>query len=462
MTRPTLFACMLVGLFSPNAFGVTNLLTNPGFFDTDGNATPEEYGTGWTNSGDVYFGAYFGAGNPHASLFADTIFHEGRLEQLGIAGTPGTTYQWDMFNMRIEANYSPDLRFGLEYYDSLDNKIGETKETADYVSMRAAAATAGQLDTGGALNGVNFSMQGTAVPGTVTVRPVLEYDNVQIGGNQANAFLFNTHMSVAPGVGDEALKNSGFEDTDDDGFLGDYWGSYGAAGFDDFFANGGPANGHASLYADTAGNSGGIYQKSILGNAGTQYEFDLTDVRIESNANGDFQFGFEYYAADDITKLGESLMPLDISTTGDGLSFSTTGIAVPGTVYVRPIVSYDNVLTTATESGVFIFDASMTELAPTPMGDADFDGDGDVDGNDFLIWQRGFGTGTTMAQGDANNSGTVDGADLAVWQGQYGVSGGPLAATTGAVPEPSAFLLVTGLLGWLATALRRVSAKSMD
>ena len=32
---------------------------------------------------------------------------------------------------------------------------------------------------------------------------------------------------------------------------------------------------------------------------------------------------------------------------------------------------------------------------------ADFNSDGDVDGDDFLIWQNGFGAGSTRAEGDA-------------------------------------------------------------
>jgi hypothetical protein len=52
---------------------------------------------------------------------------------------------------------------------------------------------------------------------------------------------------------------------------------------------------------------------------------------------------------------------------------------------------------------------------------ADFDSDGDVDGRDFLAWQRGHGMATpTRANGDANNDGQVNAADLLVWQGQYG------------------------------------------
>jgi hypothetical protein len=46
-----------------------------------------------------------------------------------------------------------------------------------------------------------------------------------------------------------------------------------------------------------------------------------------------------------------------------------------------------------------------------------FDGDDDVDGNDFLVWQQQLG-GPGSADGDG--SGTVDAADLALWQTGFG------------------------------------------
>lgn len=77
-------------------------------------------------------------------------------------------------------------------------------------------------------------------------------------------------------------------------------------------------------------------------------------------------------------------------------------------------------------------------VAAAPVGDADFNGDGAVDGADFLAWQRGFGLSgqTTSGSGDANGDGVVDAADLAVWQSQFGnaVSSAP---TNVPVPEPT-------------------------
>jgi hypothetical protein len=84
-------------------------------------------------------------------------------------------------------------------------------------------------------------------------------------------------------------------------------------------------------------------------------------------------------------------------------------------------------------------------LGAAPAEDADFDNDDDVDGSDFLIWQRGFGVGNNNATGDANGNGVVDAADLAIWNTQFGVAA---VATAGAVPEPTS--LAMGALGCLA------------
>lgn len=85
---------------------------------------------------------------------------------------------------------------------------------------------------------------------------------------------------------------------------------------------------------------------------------------------------------------------------------------------------------------------------------ADFDGDGDVDGRDFQIWQRGFGIGTTLETGDANGSGTVDEADLLIWQEQFGQLPEELA-TFAAVPEPTSAGLVALGSVFLLLGIRR-------
>jgi hypothetical protein len=81
--------------------------------------------------------------------------------------------------------------------------------------------------------------------------------------------------------------------------------------------------------------------------------------------------------------------------------------------------------------------------ASAPEFTADFDDDGDVDGDDLADWQAAYSL-TTDA--DADGDGDSDGADFLAWQRQY-TGAGAIAAIT-AVPEPA-----TGILGLLSVAL---------
>lgn len=68
---------------------------------------------------------------------------------------------------------------------------------------------------------------------------------------------------------------------------------------------------------------------------------------------------------------------------------------------------------------------------------ADFDLDGDVDGDDLDEWQNAY---NTTDIGDADADGDSDGRDFLIWQRQYGY-GLPLG-TNVAVPEPNTTALV--------------------
>jgi hypothetical protein len=97
----------------------------------------------------------------------------------------------------------------------------------------------------------------------------------------------------------------------------------------------------------------------------------------------------------------------------------------------------------------------VLNLVAGSLANADFNGDGSVDGADFLTWQRGFGTttGGILTGGDANGDGAINGADLTIWKDQFGSAATPVA---GAVPEPGALGLVGAAVGVVvATACRR-------
>jgi hypothetical protein len=97
---------------------------------------------------------------------------------------------------------------------------------------------------------------------------------------------------------------------------------------------------------------------------------------------------------------------------------------------------------------------NITISVPSTAQPGDFDGDGDVDGADFVAWQTNFpkATGATLAEGDADGDGDVDGADFVVWQTNFPFTPGPGAAP---VPEPATMLVgLAGLAGLML--LRRM------
>lgn len=93
---------------------------------------------------------------------------------------------------------------------------------------------------------------------------------------------------------------------------------------------------------------------------------------------------------------------------------------------------------------VMLFDEALSEdeirnLAPEASGD--FDADGDVDGMDFLKWQRG------------ESPNPYSDTDLARWEEQYGNAWPAPLAAQATVPEPTSLALI--LVGLSAVPRRR-------
>jgi hypothetical protein len=88
-------------------------------------------------------------------------------------------------------------------------------------------------------------------------------------------------------------------------------------------------------------------------------------------------------------------------------------------------------------------------VGPLP---GDFNGDGWVDGLDYLLWAGSFGTHPgpdgDPSDGDYNDDGWVDGLDYLLWAGNYGGH----TSTTG-VPEPAGLTLL--VLAGAVLTLRR-------
>jgi hypothetical protein len=159
--------------------------------------------------------------------------------------------------------------------------------------------------------------------------------------------------------------------------------------------------------------------------------------------------------------LGE-LSPMDVAALragiGEGNSRSYSVLTATGTISGG---GFDNTSLAISNYGAFrasewrfeaLTTATMVELIltpvliPVPGLPADFDEDGDVDADDLVRWTTGFEVaGATHMQGDADGDGIVDGWDFLAWQQQLG--GGGSGVTSSTVPEsPTAILLFLGFV----------------
>ena len=93
--------------------------------------------------------------------------------------------------------------------------------------------------------------------------------------------------------------------------------------------------------------------------------------------------------------------------------------------------------------------SSAITLRDFQLFTGDFDEDGDVDGADFLTWQRSFGLDDG---GDADFDGDTDENDLLIWQAGYGQPAA-LASASAVVPEPTSVLMLC--IGFIGAALGR-------
>jgi hypothetical protein len=137
--------------------------------------------------------------------------------------------------------------------------------------------------------------------------------------------------------------------------------------------------------------------------------------------------------------------------TGDGVALATadqttnslTWVSL-GTYFIQPGERTITLNALASYGGNAVnADAVRIVLTAASAPNGDFDDDGQVDGRDFLAWQRGAGTvDATLEQGDANGDGQVDGGDLTIWQNQFGGVATLTEASSSASLSPSTMGLI--------------------
>ena len=228
---------------------------------------------------------------------------------------------------------------------------------------------------------------------------------------------------------------------------------------------------NSALTGPFVGDSVGIDENPtiVFSDPGSQVATSFTTATFEFVEN-EFVEGDKFLFGIDTDAFGFDVDMLRIRTNAPGLDPAGFGGEMPGAEFANlsaisqsPVVTVTfsdgsqltgaiDVLGTGKGPGGFFSFGLIDEVVPVGP-EADFDKDGDVDGDDFLVWQTGFGTtsGAGPNDGDADGDGDVDGDDFLVWQTQFNQFPGTGSGGS-VVPEPSTALL---LLAALAAAFSR-------
>ena len=194
---------------------------------------------------------------------------------------------------------------------------------------------------------------------------------------------------------------------------------------------------------DLANHGGVLSPATALGQLHVNGDLTLDGGALKLEIGSDLVDQYDYLRVEGVAQLGGTLR-VELIDLGAGeyapqlgdefpILVAQEGVAGAFAAFDLPELSAGlrwSLAVDATTALLSVIDASQPS--------ADFNGDGMVDGADFLAWQRGFGlTGQTgVMNGDANSDGLVDAADLAVWQSQFGDDALSPPSNV-AVPEPA-------------------------
>ncbi|MBA4107781.1 MAG: hypothetical protein C0485_18765 [Pirellula sp.] len=142
--------------------------------------------------------------------------------------------------------------------------------------------------------------------------------------------------------------------------------------------------------------------------------------------------------------------PITWSQTGESSNYW-----VPGSPGVNILAFYSDASAffSGGASNAYIDNLVVTNNDLPPLGNGDYDGDLDVDGTDFLVWQRTFADSPPAGTGaDGDGDGQIGAGDLAVWRESFGSTAA--RPTNSVVPEPTSALSMAFVLTAISAARR--------
>ncbi len=189
-------------------------------------------------------------------------------------------------------------------------------------------------------------------------------------------------------------------------------------------------DGPLTVYNNTSYNNGG----EVGGSSGYNFAFWDSDPSFTATVRNNLEYttfsvGRNMNGADDQFNnwnLAVSVTAADFVSLDDSANRGPRQAdgSLPVSYFLHLVASSD-LLDKGSDVGL-LFDGSSPDLGAFEFSveppSADFDGDDDIDGSDFLAWQRGLGTSNAnKPDGDADHDQDVDSDDLGIWQNQFSV-----------------------------------------
>ncbi len=399
---------------------VNNSLGSIGVFaGSTGVATVTGSGSQWNNSSDLWVGDYgHGTLNVEAGglVTSSKGYISNRSGSTGVATVTGSGSQWNNSD-RLYVGYSNHGTLNVEaggVVNSMLGYIGSEPGTTGVVTVTGSGSqwnNSRSLFVGGDISGAggtgDLTIQASGLVSVNQWLRILGPGTVNLDGGTISApFFFHTEGGMFNFV---------------DGRL------------------------HVGEFRGTLSQEGGTLAPDISpGTTTITEDYNLNAGTIESKFGGAGNpIDLVVVAGDaNISLVGTSLelLPIGDMAAGTYTLLQTTGGTLNGVFEnVTDLGIYDDLV------GVQYTPTSVTLTLDFDLLAGDFDLDGDVDGADFLKWQRG----ESFTSFSTN--------DLADWETNYGMTASLFTAGS-TVPEPSAWLLgALASIGILAVRLRKES-----
>jgi hypothetical protein len=166
----------------------------------------------------------------------------------------------------------------------------------------------------------------------------------------------------------------------------------------------------------------------------TQGDADNNQTPTSFNANARSNLALTIFGSN-----GTSVLATADATGAGGIeSIANLMLPAAGTYYAR---------VTGADDTIQLYELSLT---PTAILPGDYNRNGTVDADDYVVWRKRMGQSVAPGTGaDGNFDGQITQADFVVWKSHFGQIAGSGAGllTGGTVPEPTAAILaISGLL----------------